>query len=58
MNTRWLAIFAAALGLTALLLCSSSVRPAQGPASPHPQGAQRNVSLVRMLPFSQPDSSR
>jgi hypothetical protein len=48
MNTRWLTLLAAALGLTALLLCSSSVRPTQTPSSLRPEAAQHNATLARM----------
>jgi hypothetical protein len=51
MNTRWLTIFAAALGLTALLLCSSSVRPS--PTTP-----PRNASLARMPSYPVVDPAR
>jgi hypothetical protein len=58
MKTRWLTIFAAALGLTALLLCSSSVRPTPTAPSTRPETAQHNASLARMPPAPQADPSR
>jgi hypothetical protein len=50
MNTRWLTILAAILGLTALLLCTSSVRPTPAATSPRPEAAHHNASLARMPP--------
>jgi hypothetical protein len=58
MNTRWLMIFAATLGLTALLLCSSAVRPNPTAPSIRTETAQRTASLARLPPSPPAEPAR